>query len=43
MGIGLLEKMIEYCDQMYSDYQCDECTGHNCRSEERRVGEECRL
>lgn len=30
MGIGLLEKMIEYCDQMYSDYQCDECTGHNC-------------
>lgn len=30
MGIGLLEKMIEYCDQMYSNYQCDECTGHNC-------------
>lgn len=30
MGIGLLEQMIEYCDQMYSDYQCDECTGHNC-------------
>lgn len=22
--------MIEYCDQMYSNYQCDECTGHNC-------------
>ena len=30
MGIGLLEQMIEYCDQMYSNYQCDECTGHNC-------------
>ena len=30
MGIGLLEQMIEYCDQMYSDYQCDECTGQNC-------------
>ena len=30
MGIGLLEQMIEYCDQMYSDYHCHECTGHNC-------------
>jgi len=30
MGIGLLAQMVEYCDQMYSDYQCDECTGHNC-------------
>mgnify|MGYP000012599016 CR=1 FL=1 len=30
MGIGLLEQMIEYCDQMYSNYQCDDCTGHNC-------------
>lgn len=30
MEIGLLEQMIEYCDQMYSDYQCDECTGQNC-------------
>ena len=30
MGIGLLEQMIEYCDQMYSEYQCDECTGHAC-------------
>ena len=30
MGIELLEQMIEYCDQMYSDYHCHECTGHNC-------------
>ena len=30
MGIDLLSKMIDYCDQMYSDYQCDECTGRNC-------------
>lgn len=30
MGICLLEQMIEYCDQMYSNYQCDDCTGHNC-------------
>ena len=30
MGIGLLEQMIDYCDQMYSDYQCVSCTGHSC-------------
>lgn len=28
--MGILEQMIEYCDQMYSDYQCYECIGHNC-------------
>lgn len=30
MGIDLLSKMIDYCDRMYSDYQCSECTGQNC-------------
>lgn len=30
MGIDLLSKMIYYCDQMYSDYHCNECTGYNC-------------
>lgn len=30
MGIDLLLTMIDYCDQMYDDYQCGICTGHNC-------------
>ena len=30
MGINLLSKMIDYCNQMYSNCQCNECTGQNC-------------
>lgn len=30
MGIDLLSKMIDYCDWRCSNYQCSECTGHNC-------------